>query len=107
MIVFDVFRNGERLCRAGIGDSGVLSAMTKWVSARRYSDGTERQEQLQLDVGGLRRGDHQRWVSQNLAVGDEIRIHIVEADDADEAADRKTASEAGRTDVGKSGTDDT
>jgi hypothetical protein len=33
MIAFEIHLNGEKLCRAGIGDSGVLSAIVTWSAA--------------------------------------------------------------------------
>jgi hypothetical protein len=75
MIAFDVYLNGERLCVAGVGDSGVLTACATWVSHSL---------EMNLDVGGVRRDErgspaHVRWTDTPIRVGDEIRIRVTDA----------------------------
>ena len=94
MIVFDVFLNDQKLCRAGLGDSGVLSAIVTWAT-RKVSTG--RDESLFLDMGGLitPRGEHVSWINQKgLTLGDKIRVHIVEADSVDEHEKRDPQDDA-------------
>ncbi|MEP6847561.1 MAG: hypothetical protein ABI999_01805 [Acidobacteriota bacterium] len=85
MICFEVFRNGEKLCRAGKRELLVLGSNISFVSGR---DG--REDELNIHVGGLYddevRGQvHPRWIErQMLDVGDEIIIRIIESETADE-----------------------
>lgn len=90
MICFDVFVNGERVCRAGVGDTGVLTAILSWVGRSPEDRQDAPEEELDLSVGGLygERGTgtaHPTWVDQlDLTSGDEVLIRIVQ----DEAPDR-------------------
>ena len=95
MLCFEVHLNGQRLCTAGIGDFGVLSAMITWVShtpekpgrpsaAHRASDAMR----VDLEVGGLNEDaseirEHVKWIKRSLAVGDEIKLQITEARESD------------------------
>jgi hypothetical protein len=85
MIAFEIYLNGQKLCRAGIGDSGVLSAIVTWAAAT-MSAGTK-DESLFLNMGGLVTPErkHVSWINQKpLAVGDKIQVNVVEADSVDE-----------------------
>jgi len=89
MIAFEIHLNDRKLCRAGIGESGVLSAMVTW--ATRTMSGGARNENLSLNIGGLLNpeGKHVAWMNQKpLAVGDKILVSIVEADSVDEYQER-------------------
>ena len=80
---FNVTLNGKKLCLAGVGERGVLSANISWV-------GGDRGEDLHINVGGLANEEHIDWVNQKrLQVGDEIRVKIVESGSADEPARRR------------------
>jgi hypothetical protein len=85
MICFDVYENGEKLCRAGKADLLVLSSILSWVKKTEVVD-----EELTLHIGGLYKHEsggnaHPQWLERlELNVGDEITIKIVEADTADE-----------------------
>jgi hypothetical protein len=80
MRAFEVYLNGKKLCLAGIGDHGVLTAIVNWVaspSARADSF---------LDVGGLvtPTNEYMNWVIQeSLRVGDQILIKTVEKNSVD------------------------
>src|SRR5262249_3705547 len=77
MRAFYVFLNVKKLCLAGIGERGVLSAIASWVAGDRGQD-------LFLHVGGLANEHHLDWVKRKrLQVGDDIRVKIVEAGSAD------------------------
>jgi len=98
MICFEVHRNGARLCLAGLGEGGGLHAILGMVDRTR-EDGTTYRD-LTFDIGGLHEPepgvqDFVDWVKlRDLAVGDEITIRIVEADEADPPADtRRTTDE--------------
>jgi len=83
MRAFEVYLNDQRLCLAGIGDDGVLTAIIDYVT------GAGRQE-LRLEVGGLitPQGDHVRWRNPPLRVGDEVRVKIVESTSVDRPTKR-------------------
>jgi hypothetical protein len=95
MIAFEIHLNDQKLCRAGIGDSGVLSAIVTW-SAATMATGT-RNESLFLNMGGLVTPErkHVSWINQKpLAVGDRIQVNIVEAESVDEWHRRDPADDA-------------
>jgi hypothetical protein len=95
MIAFEIYLNDQKLCRAGIGDSGVLSAIVTW-AATTMSTGT-RNENLFLNMGGLvnPEGNHVLWINQKaLAPGDKIQIDIVEADSIEEHQRRELEEDA-------------
>lgn len=95
MIAFEIYLNDQKLCRAGIGDSGVLSAIVNW-SAATMATGT-RNEGMFLNMGGLvtPEGKHVSWINQrSLAVGDKIQVNIIEADSVDEHQRRDPAEDA-------------
>jgi len=95
MIAFEIHLNNQKLCRAGIGDSGVLSAIVNW-SAATMATGT-RNEGMFLNMGGLitLEGKHVSWINQKpLAVGDKIQVNIVEAESVDEHQRRDLAEDA-------------
>ena|SRR5579864_37485 len=80
MRAFEIYLNGEKLCIAGMGDDGVLSAIVNWVTGRSRAD-------LHLYVGALINPgkEHVTWIEQkHLNVGDEIRVKVVEANSVDE-----------------------
>ena len=89
MIAFEVHLNNEKLCRAGVGDKGVLSAIVTWSTGARGKS-------LFCSVGGLitPEGKHVSWVNQKpLAIGDKIQVTIVEADSVDEHQRRDPADD--------------
>ena len=75
MRAYEVYLNGEKLCLAGIGDDGVLTAIVSWVT------GQDRADQI-LEVGGLvgPTSENVSWTKRKpLRVGDQIQINLVEA----------------------------
>jgi hypothetical protein len=95
MIAFEIYLNDQKLFRAGIGDSGVLSAIVTW-SAATMASGTKN-ESLFLNMGGLVNPEHKHvsWINQKpLAVGDKIQVNIIEADSVDEHQRRGSADDA-------------
>ena len=88
MRAFDVSLNGKKLCRAGIGDDGVLTTIVNWVTRKNTGD-------LFLEVGGLVStvDEHVSWVNQKpLQVGDTIRVTLVEAKSVDEPKKKQRPS---------------
>jgi hypothetical protein len=84
---FVVRVNGKRLCIAGVGPNGVLSAIVNWVGGgrRRDADG-----EFVFHVGGLdsRTGEHLNYTTPQLQVGDKVSVELVEADVVDPEAKR-------------------
>jgi hypothetical protein len=84
MRAFEITVNGKTLCVAGVGDEGVLSAVVDWTVSPKQGD-------LSLTVGGLiGSSEHVSWIRREpLALGDEVRVRIVEVSQADEATHRQ------------------
>ena|ERR1700720_807373 len=96
MTCFQVEVNGERVCVAGLGEFGVLTATLSWVRNRHQSSTTtEAAAEIAFNVGGLtdsesRVDEFVDWVRKGLSVGDEVRITIVDVTDCDEPKDKET-----------------
>ena len=94
MIVFNVFVNGKKFCRAGVGRDGVLHAIVNWVKLTGDAARTARRldrpaEEMRLHVGGLSRGTHWRWPERPLKVGDSVRVAVARSTTFDKPSDRK------------------
>jgi hypothetical protein len=93
MIVFEVYRNGKRVCRAGRDTMSVLSAILSWAGTPpgvgSHDIDEERISDLHFSVAGLettRRGTyrHPKWIQEwNLHPGDTVEIRIKESRKAD------------------------
>src|SRR4051812_28012868 len=73
MKAFRVKVNGKRLCLAGVGEIGVLTAIVDYVG-----DGGS--DELSLSVGGLltAKDEHVRWLRRRkMKVGDRVQIEIL------------------------------
>ena len=85
MLCFEVRLNGKRLCTAGVGDAGVISAIVSWVGGAPTSPkkrGRTKAGVTDLHVGGLFHPTpdlnvHPRWVQKRLRTGDTVTIRIV------------------------------
>ena len=105
MIAFEVFLNGNKVCRAGVGDLGVLTTVLSWV--RREGRNTETkepgniEEELTLNVSGLisSKKEHVRWSESKVTIGDEVRVRVVSAESVDPPDDRSTEDPA--EDIGR------
>jgi hypothetical protein len=77
MRAFEIYVNGEPLCLAGVSDASILTAITHYVGRGKG--------RLYLSVGGLLvpQEEHVHWKDRDLAVGDEIRIRIIESEKVD------------------------
>jgi hypothetical protein len=88
MITLEIHINGKRLCRAGVGPHGVVTAVTTWMNrAARTRDGDvipgKFEEAAYLAVMGgcidAEGGDLSLdWGRPTLRVGDEVRITVVD-----------------------------
>ena len=97
MRALEIHLNHKKLCTAGIGNAGVLTAIVRSdlrpvrVSARKSSPRLV--EQLGLDVGALdcSTWEHLGWKAPRLRSGDEILIRIIESDVVDKPGRRERA----------------
>ena len=100
MRTLEIVLNGRKLCAAGVGDSGVLTAIVTW----RFRTGEwgkakssrRTQDDLRLDVLGLNdlTAEDIRWRNRPLRIGDEVRIRIGEAERATRPASRERSDPA-------------
>lgn len=85
MRAFEVHLNKKKLCLAGIGENGVLTAIVD------YASGNGRDE-IALTVGGLfsLQDEHVRWVKRRkLRVGDKILVKVVDTESVDKPTERR------------------
>jgi len=91
---FVVSVNGRRLCTAGVGPEGVLSAIVTWVGrgSRRPAEG-----KFDLHVGGLdsRTGEHLGWKTPRIRVGDSVTVKLVETERVDAESKRYVPDPSG------------
>ncbi len=85
MHAFKVEVNGKRICVAGVGANGVLSAITTFVG------GPARGNSIDLSVGGLftETEEHATWARIGLKVGDKIVLKVIETDSVDKPRERR------------------
>lgn len=89
MICFDLYLNGEKLCRAGKDDLSVLSGFVVFREPKPQDEETQFPP-IYTSLSGLRRSDsnesaHPHWIEElELSVGDELTFRIVDSDTADE-----------------------
>jgi hypothetical protein len=99
MIALQISHNDVPLCMAGASDVAVLNAIVNAVGVlgsdtKSRHDGQTEEPDLFLTVGGLtsrREGtnEHLRWLEHTpLAVGDFIKITILEIDEVDPPVSR-------------------
>jgi hypothetical protein len=76
MRAYEVFLNGKRLCVAGIGSHGYISA---YITYRSNPNATW------IDVMGLenRKKLYVRWTHKNLRSGDEVLLKIIDRKSVD------------------------
>ena len=92
MIAFDVFLNGKKLARAGIGSDGVLTAVATSVHRRASRSGGKRSQphrELSFSLDGYRSttgeiGEHFKWDERKLKPGDVVTIKVITATQVDE-----------------------
>jgi hypothetical protein len=100
MRAFQVYLNGKKLCTAGVGDDGVLSAILTWVRGARNTPSQRSKlvqgEDLFIQVGGLISPveEHVIWLQRSLRVGDDVRIAVVERAAVDRPKSRKRTDPA-------------
>ena len=88
MLCFKVEINNDSVCLAGVGHSGVLTAVLSWVADHQPALAPEERPPVVLNVGGLSGGGKGTaqfvdWINRDLNIGDEIRITIIDAIECD------------------------
>jgi hypothetical protein len=85
---FTVYLNEHRICTAGLGDDGHVSA-----DASLFGNGNDAGF---VQVGGFDSNNkhHVKWCFQSLKVGDEVRIVVEETEQIDDPIERKSVEEA-------------
>jgi hypothetical protein len=71
MRAYEIFLNGKRLCAAGVGKDGYISAIVTHLSEKNETE---------MDIVGLLASKklYVRWARRPLRTGDDVRIKIVE-----------------------------
>jgi hypothetical protein len=85
MRAFEVHLNGRKLCVAGIGKTGVLTAILDYV-------GGQGREETALTVGGLLTtvDEHVRWIKRRkLRTGDEIHVRVLDCESVESPEERR------------------
>jgi hypothetical protein len=80
MLAFEVTLNGKRLCSAGVGAEGVLTAILTWV--HRHGETGEECNMTVSGVTSLPRA-HVGWIDEDLRVGDEVGIKVLDRTEVD------------------------
>jgi len=89
MIAFEILSNGKRLCLAGAGDLGVVTASISWARRKALPEGVDipdwKAEELSFNVGGIdsHTDEYLEWVRKELSVGSEITLRVVEVEEVD------------------------
>jgi len=95
MICFEVSVNGNRLCTAGVGENGVLTAILTWVSSQSEEaspDNEERKEKPILHISGLMNEEHISWLENPnlISLGDVVSIKVISSQTIDEPSRRES-----------------
>jgi hypothetical protein len=86
MIAFELYLNGKKVATAGV-EQGVMSVIANWVRLKQDGDSW----QSSVSIAGLddKTSEHLKWFRQDLVVGDEIRIRLVDSEQIDLPAERE------------------
>ncbi|MFC1834202.1 hypothetical protein ACFL2Q_05650 [Thermodesulfobacteriota bacterium] len=83
--------NGRDRCTIGVGESGVLSSIVRWVDIQEDAQGIS--DGFGISVGGLivegENRTHCEWLNEVLSVGDAVTIRLVETAFPDKPVIRK------------------
>ena len=94
MRAFDIYKNGRKICSAGIPEPGVVTASVTWVTD---SSAAER-EDMDFCVGGLISRTHTfiDWARRPLKEGDELKIIVTQKSEVSKPKKERTKTEAER-----------
>lgn len=86
MIAFELYINGKKVTTAGV-ERGVMSVIANWVRSKRDGDLWN----SSVSIAGLddEASEHLRWFRQDLVVGDEVQIRLVESKQIDSPTERE------------------
>lgn len=86
MIAFELYLNGKKVAIAGV-ERGVMSVIADWGRLKQDGDSW----QSSVSIAGLddKTSEHLKWFCQDLAVGDEVRVRLVEVEQIDLPVERK------------------
>jgi len=84
MKALEVFVNGERVCVAGVGRDGVLSAIIDWTGS------PDSEDHFGLHVGGLDgdSSEHLGWEVPTIDIGTEVLVRILDVTNVDSPSRR-------------------
>jgi hypothetical protein len=92
MICFQIEINGQKVCTAGVGDTGSLGVHLNWLKPNPVDALQRGTEQMVLGVSGFTQPPGEiewvraRWLDRAMKAGDQIVIRILEQDKADAPA---------------------
>ena len=90
MIAIELYVNDRKVSTAAV-EHGVMSAIVNWIKLRE-DDPTWNSG---ISLAGLngKTAEHLKWYQQDLRVGDEVRIRLVETDAVDTPVERELKQE--------------
>jgi hypothetical protein len=93
VIALEVTLDGQPVCLAGVGESGVLMAIVHFVSDMAPG------EEVFLSVGGIdgQTGEMLDWNVPPLAIGSEVLVRVTEAAEVDPPHKRSAGPAPSRT----------
>jgi hypothetical protein len=111
MLCFEVWKNDKRLAVAGVRETGVVSLVLSWVGKEPGASAAAATAHgaipgLHWNVGGIDSSDPAgdkdvEWVdTPELKLGDEVRVRLISAESADQAARCENAVPASRVESG-------
>ena len=89
MLCFEVWRNDEKLTTAGVRETGVLSVILSWVGKQPNASSiaaspAEAIPGISFLVGGIEGVTSIDWYdTDQLKVGDELRVRLISSDHSD------------------------
>jgi hypothetical protein len=86
MIALELYVNDKKVATAAV-EHGVISAIINWIRLRH--DGGSWHSGVSIAGLDDTTSEHLKWFRQDLVVGDEIRIKLVETDQIDTPIERE------------------
>jgi hypothetical protein len=85
MIAFELYLNGNKVATAGI-DQGVMTIIANWVRSKQ--NGGDWQSGVSIAGLDTRKSENLKWFRQDLTLGDEVRIRLVDSERIDSPLQR-------------------
>jgi hypothetical protein len=86
MIALELYVNDKKVATGAV-EHGVMSVIVNWVKLRQ--DGGSWHSSVNIAGLDNTTSEHLKWFGQDLSVGDEIRIRLVETDQIDTPIERE------------------